>query len=299
MDPYTIPSNTVAESFDQGVSDRGYHSSAQAGSDQFFGVQNDNHYHQDVRRALHERSVNAQLERSVNAQYKAYALQTASAYEKITASQPESGPLEYPLASIPYLRGWSPSLEKEFRVFWHRVWRCTAFREYRTAPPKADRIAKEEDKKWTSLREEMFFRGMLVPDGSREAFAETDRTVAVVKFPPVGRQKDTYNSCRKRNREKQMGRNELLADSINEWLVLQDPEDHANVDIVIPVEDRALGRKQISSHLQVLKVKFREDPWSEYLILAVLRKADRLPSQSDVSWWRQEPQRPSTTSGTW
>lgn len=58
-----------------------------------------------------------------------------------------------------------------------------------------------------------------------------------------------------------MGRNELVADQMNEWLALRDPKDYPG--LLIPTEEQAVQRKMVSSHLQVLKGKFVGCHWSK------------------------------------
>lgn len=143
---------SVQNRYDQLYNDESS-SRAHQESDEVFGLQNDNRYPQYVRRALHERSTNTQYEN----------LYRLGAFDKSAllypAKLPPSGPLVLDESAISVLSGWSSAYEKEFRIVWHQSWECKAFYEYRTANPKPDRVAKDEDKKWTPLREEMFFRG--------------------------------------------------------------------------------------------------------------------------------------------
>jgi len=60
-----------------------------------------------------------------------------------------------------------------------------------------------------------------------------------------------------------MGRNELVADQMNEWLALRHPDEN-HPDEVIPVEEQAVTRKMVSSHLQVLKQKFAGFHWGKH-----------------------------------
>ena len=121
-------------------------------ADDFFGLQNDNHYDQHVRQALHERSVNARYENL--ARQGPFSKETHAYIQKL----PSSGPLVFSDPDIASLPGWNATYEKEFRIFWKTAWDVLAFYEYRTANPKPDRVAKSEDKKWMPPREEHFFR---------------------------------------------------------------------------------------------------------------------------------------------
>ncbi|EMC98932.1 hypothetical protein BAUCODRAFT_41355, partial [Baudoinia panamericana UAMH 10762] len=85
--------------------------------------------------------------------------------------------------------------------------KCDGYSKYRQRQHKDDKGS--PDQKWPDHLEEAFFR-------------------ALVKYPPMGRRKQMH-------KEKQRGRNELIADHIQE----------------LTAESRT--RKQVSSHIQVLK----------------------------------------------
>lgn len=154
-EPYTIASNHGLGSIYPSL-DETYHSNAQQESHGFFGIQSDNHYSSYCsRQALKERSINIQHENHLHKV--AFATKEAVPYP---TDLPRTGPLVFPDSSLPYLWDWSVSWEREFRTSWGRSWKCDPFRDYRTAPTKPDKVAKNDDKKWTPLREEMFFRGM-------------------------------------------------------------------------------------------------------------------------------------------
>lgn len=148
--PYSIPTHS---SFEYTVGSQPHGSREQEESNHFFGLQNDDRYDQYARRALHERSVNTQYQPLI----RVGALRDYE-YPRVL---PPSGPLVLDDVSIQRLRGWNTMFENEFLALWQRCWSepNEPFSAYRTAQPKPDRVAKEEDKKWTPLREEMFFRG--------------------------------------------------------------------------------------------------------------------------------------------
>jgi len=148
---YTVsPTGTGSYDYHDGLN-----TSAQQESEDFFGLEHENHYGQHVRRVLHERSVNARYEHM--ARQGAFSKETHAYPQRL----PSSGPLVFSDSAVSLLTGWNATYEKEFRVLWRRAWECPAFHDYRTANPKPDRVAKAEDKKWMPVREECFFRGQL------------------------------------------------------------------------------------------------------------------------------------------
>lgn len=117
----------------------------------------------------------------------------------------------------------------------------------------------------------------------------------------MGREKIKYFSQNPENRDKMMGRNELLADFINSALKLREPPNEDDYpkgecpEVFIPAEELALTRKQISSHLQVLKTKFKADKWGQYMPTVQMFTAY---SSSDRCLSRRKALQRSTTAGT-
>ncbi|KAK4542760.1 hypothetical protein LTR36_006136 [Oleoguttula mirabilis] len=96
---------------------------------------------------------------------------------------------------------------KQARYLYRRFQNSSAYMKYRGRQRKDDKG--NDDQKWPDHLEEAFFR-------------------ALVKYPPMGRRKQLH-------KDKQRGRNELIADHIQE------------------LTGEARTRKQVSSHIQVLK----------------------------------------------
>ncbi|EME45955.1 hypothetical protein DOTSEDRAFT_127012, partial [Dothistroma septosporum NZE10] len=99
-------------------------------------------------------------------------------------------------------------VEKAARILYHRFRNSESYMKYRTRQQKDDK-GNQGEQKW--------------PDRLEQAFFE-----ALVRWPPMGRRKMLH-------KDKQRGRNELIADYIEE------------------VTGEARTRKQVSSHIQVLK----------------------------------------------
>lgn len=178
--------------------------------------------------------------------------------------------------------GWPSRLEEEFRELWHRAMKNEKFRKYRkncveardneeARNQKGGRIC--EDSIWTDLREQYLFRCRFLVGCS--AGHKSDSSAAMVKYQPVGRKKALYKP-QGSNGEKEMGRNEILAQSLNDWLNLLPPvpykankkeqKEHPALYPQHPFDILGFDRKNISSHLQVLKGKFdgqsKYDAWS-------------------------------------
>ncbi|KAK8238929.1 TEA/ATTS domain family-domain-containing protein [Phyllosticta capitalensis] len=101
---------------------------------------------------------------------------------------------------------------------WAMLQRSDAYRKYRARQPKLDDGTPDnkQDQKWPEHMEMAFF-------------------AALVKYPPMGRQKQPHEG-------KLRGRNELIAYAIEKWT------------------GEGRTRKQVSSHIQVLKPLFKEFP---------------------------------------
>ncbi|KAI6827477.1 hypothetical protein KC340_g9641 [Hortaea werneckii] len=106
------------------------------------------------------------------------------------------------------------SITRQAKRLWQRFQASPAYKKYRGRQHKDDKGNTEQ--KWPDHLEEAFFR-------------------ALVMYPPMGRRK-------KMHKQKQRGRNELIADHIEE----------------LTGEGRT--RKQVSSHIQVLKPFVEHDP---------------------------------------
>lgn len=101
------------------------------------------------------------------------------------------------------------------QVLWKRFESSEPYKRYRSRQQKDEKAGQEQ--KWPDLLEQAFFRAM-------------------VKYPPMGRRKLLHKG-------KQRGRNELVADHI------QERTGHER------------SRKQVSSHIQVLKPFVEHDPY--------------------------------------
>ncbi|KAK7541079.1 TEA/ATTS domain family-domain-containing protein [Phyllosticta citribraziliensis] len=106
----------------------------------------------------------------------------------------------------------------EAQRLWAMLQRSDAYRKYRARQPKSDDGTPDnkQDQKWPEHMEMAFF-------------------AALVKYPPMGRQKQPHEG-------KLRGRNELIAYAIEKWT------------------GEGRTRKQVSSHIQVLKPLFKEFP---------------------------------------
>ncbi|KAK4555821.1 hypothetical protein LTR86_007041 [Recurvomyces mirabilis] len=117
-------------------------------------------------------------------------------------------------------------------ALFQRFQKSEGYTKYRSRQQKDDKNGQEQ--KWPDELERAFFQ-------------------ALVKFPPMGRRKMMH-------KEKQRGRNELIADYIQQ------------------VTGVLRGRKQVSSHIQVLKPFVENDPY----IMQVLSKDDHGKSPSHL-----------------
>ncbi|KAF2483705.1 TEA/ATTS domain family-domain-containing protein [Neohortaea acidophila] len=112
-----------------------------------------------------------------------------------------------------------PEEEERIRIeaerLYDRLLKTDAFVNYRNRQAKSAKGT--EEKKW--------------PDHLERAFVR-----ALVQYPPMGRRQQLL-------RGKQRGRNELIADCIEQWT------------------GEVRGRKQVSSHIQVLKPFVESDPY--------------------------------------
>ncbi|KAB8446245.1 hypothetical protein FH972_025227 [Carpinus fangiana] len=112
--------------------------------------------------------------------------------------------------------------EQVFQKLWMRLWRCDSFAKYRLNQKRGARRAK--DQIWSDRNEYLFFRGL-------------------VEFWPTGRvqQIDDRFEPKKNTGKPEFGRNELIARWMGQEL------------------SHEVKRKEISSHLQVLKAKVRSE----------------------------------------
>ncbi|KAI7086025.1 hypothetical protein KC356_g5369 [Hortaea werneckii] len=133
-------------------------------------------------------------------------------------------PTSYRQSSLPYghshrhsrylIHSDEERITRQAKHLWQRFQASPAYKKYRGRQHKDDKGNTEQ--KWPDHLEEAFFR-------------------ALVMYPPMGRRK-------KMHKQKQRGRNELIADHIEE----------------LTGEGRT--RKQVSSHIQVLKPFVEHDP---------------------------------------
>ncbi|KAI6799117.1 hypothetical protein KC332_g15904, partial [Hortaea werneckii] len=119
-----------------------------------------------------------------------------------------------PLHSRYFIHSEEEKITRQAKHLWQRFQASPAYKKYRGRQHKDDKGNTEQ--KWPDHLEEAFFR-------------------ALVMYPPMGRRK-------KMHKQKQRGRNELIADHIEE----------------LTGEGRT--RKQVSSHIQVLKPFVEHDP---------------------------------------
>ncbi|RMY87853.1 hypothetical protein D0862_10596 [Hortaea werneckii] len=133
-------------------------------------------------------------------------------------------PTSYRQSSLPYgnahrqnryfIHSEEEKVTRQAKHLWQRFQASPAYKKYRGRQHKDDKGNTEQ--KWPDHLEEAFFR-------------------ALVMYPPMGRRKRMH-------KQKQRGRNELIADHIEE----------------LTGEGRT--RKQVSSHIQVLKPFVEHDP---------------------------------------
>jgi hypothetical protein len=107
---------------------------------------------------------------------------------------------------------------------------------------------------WDDVREDLFFKGN--PD-TAHLVAKVLTCLGLVKFPPMGRDKRAYPPFGADNET--YGRNEHIAFYINDIL----GEVTAEYLKKPPKTDQGKARKQVSSHLQVLKKMFESRPKCE------------------------------------
>lgn len=102
----------------------------------------------------------------------------------------------------------------------------------------------ESDQKWPYILETAFLDGML---RFWKFGARADLSVALIDIPRMGRRKYSY-------RGKPHGRNELISEYL--WIAYLESLQPGRP----PDPTMARGRKQVSSHIQVLKTFFKEHP---------------------------------------
>jgi transcriptional enhancer factor len=123
-------------------------------------------------------------------------------------------------------------IEYETKRLLNLLHRCEKYEKYRARQPQT---AKDREQRWADHLEEAFFRGTIAFHSMLIHPKLT--TQGLVRWPPMGRRKHMLDGQLR-------GRNELVADSI----------------------ERDTGeprtRKQVSSHIQVLKNMLKEQPQS-------------------------------------
>ncbi|GIZ42805.1 hypothetical protein CKM354_000605900 [Cercospora kikuchii] len=221
-------------------------------------------------RVLQEHSGNRQQDyyaSSVDQKYPASYLteNTYPAYQQVprplhtnTHSLLQQNRLRHPQQRFHHGQRDPQQIRKEARYLFHRFRSSDGYMKYRNRQHKDDKGASEQ--KW--------------PDRLEYAFFE-----ALVNWPPMGRRKLPH-------KDKQRGRNELIADYI---------EEHTG---------EARTRKQVSSHIQVLKPFVESDPH----IMRYLSKED-LTGHSHRYYYqggghypvggRRASQYPATAPGTY
>lgn len=143
------------------------------------------------------------------------------------------------------------STEREFQALWRRLQENEGYQTYRKRQPCNSERGMEKESKWPDFLEVAFFRGTSIPVNIAATAVITLPLVVVVRlkrlttrtalveFPPMGRKMLKHGSW-----PKARGRNELIMDYIKRTTGF----------------DR--DRKQISSHLQVLRPYIENDPKS-------------------------------------
>jgi TEA/ATTS domain family protein len=123
----------------------------------------------------------------------------------------------------------------------HRFEANEAYRKYREKgrEDKVDATGRngQAEKKWPDDMEMAFFKGTSLYIFLRKL--ETKWSIALIIYPPVGRRQLNCPSGKLRR-----GRNEVIAEAIQRWT------------------GQTCKRKQVSSHIQVLRLKVKNDPLS-------------------------------------
>jgi hypothetical protein len=162
--------------------------------------------------------------------------QLIRATHQLYRPQPAShAPFRTGFARPSYARSHHPTqAEKDDRArrLLRRFHSSEQYAKYRAKGSKDD---KSEEKKWPDHLEQAFFRGKSLNSLFQTKCLTDAAPLALVEYPPMGRKKLLF-------KDKQRGRNELITD----WILM--------------ATGLKRNRKQVSSHIQVLKPFVQDDP---------------------------------------